>query len=139
MSRRASSAKANRDQIDLFGGALGQAAANPAPAKPAVRLGFGGKADAALEVLDQVHNGRYGRIEDNERIVYLDGENRCRHALDADAVIVESLLRQRYVKPTYVETMRHGAIAKLVEVLAPTTGGLGLLTRSSVLRTKGPR
>ncbi|MGW6934670.1 hypothetical protein ACWGE0_31735 [Lentzea sp. NPDC054927] len=130
--------RSNPDQLDLFGETPQAADIVPAP-RTAPKVGFGGKADAVVEVLDQVHNGRFGLMSATDRVVYLDGEGRCRHASEADATVVESLVAQRYAKPAYVEHMRHGVINKAVALLVLTPGGLGLLRRSSVLRTRTPR
>ncbi|SFR29352.1 hypothetical protein SAMN04488564_118153 [Lentzea waywayandensis] len=125
-------------QIDLFGDRP-EAAATSTNLPTVVTCGFGGKADAAAEVLGEVGEGRYGLIEGTQRIVWLDGEGRCRHALNDVAEIVESLLAQRYAKLTYVETMRHGAIAKPVCLIALTPGGGGLHRRWSALHGRRSR
>lgn len=139
MGRRGASTANVPGQIDLFGGTVEEAAATSTPARAVVKSGFGGKADAVLEVLDQIHNGRFGRLMGTDRVVRLDGEGRCRHALEADASVVEHLVAQRYAKVTDIESVRHGALTKSVELLTLTPGGLGLLSRSSRLRAGKPR
>lgn len=120
------------DQIDLFGDQL-EAAATPKAPATVVPCGFGGMADMAAEVLGKVGEGRYGFIEATRRVVWLDGEGHCRYALAGVAEVVESLMAQRYAKLTYVETMRHGAIAKPVCLIALTLCGQGLRRRWSSL------
>jgi hypothetical protein len=124
-------------QLDLFAGAPDATLGTPA-APPAPRSGFGGKADLVIEVLDEVHNGRYGRLEANERVVRLDGEGHCRYAPDGLCAVLESLLAQRFVKPGSLVPVWHGVISKSVELFTLTPGGHGLLTRSTVLRTRRP-
>ncbi|MGW4214809.1 hypothetical protein ACWEIJ_42970 [Lentzea sp. NPDC004789] len=122
-------------QLDLFAGA---ADTTPAPL-PAPRSGYGGKADLVIEVLDEVHNGRYGRLDGTDRVVHLDGDGHCRHAPDGLCDVVESLLAQRFVKLDSPAPVRHGVIVKTVYPLKLTPGGLGLLRRSTMLRTRTPR
>lgn len=125
-------------QLDLFGGTPESAAIAPV-ARTAPAVGFGGQADAVVEVLHEVHDGRYGLLGANDRVVHLDGDGHCRYAPDEVAAVVESLVAQRYAKPSYVEVARHGVIPKTVTTLTPTSAGLKLLTRSSSLFTRGSR
>lgn len=119
-------------QMDLFGPAK-PAPATAYPSKP-ISSGLGGQVDIAAEVLSDIHDGHYGRLEDNNRIVRLDGEGHCRYAPDSEAEAVESLLAQRYAIPSTVTRQHHGVIAKDVYPLKLTPGGLGLLARWSRLK-----
>ena len=125
-------------QLDLFGETPQAVEIVPAP-RQEPKTGFGGKADLVVEVLDQVHNGRFGLLESNDRVVHLDGDGHCRHASNADASTVESFIVQRYVKPAGVESLRHGAVRRNVVLLVLTPGGRGLLRRSSILQTRRPQ
>lgn len=139
MARRGASTVDVPGQIDLFGGNAEQAAATPAPARQTVKSGFGGKPDVVAEVLGEIRDGRYGRLDSNDRIVCIEYGERCRYASDAAAEAVESLLTQRYAALAAVVQLRHGVIAKDVYPLKLTPGGRGLLERWSALRVRGPR
>lgn len=123
-------------QLDLFGDSTPVDV--PAP-RQGPKTGFGGKADAVVELLDQVHQGRFGVLESTDRVVCIDAERHCWHAPAVDAAMVESLIAQRYAKPVDVEPLLHGAVRRNVVLLALTPGGRGLLRRSSILQTKRPR
>ncbi|MFD5831327.1 hypothetical protein [Lentzea sp. NPDC060358] len=123
-------------QIDLFGGELGDSAATPAPARQVVKSGFGGKPDVVAEVLGEIRDGYYGRLDSNDRIVRIEYGERCRYASEAEAEAVESLLAQRYVSLAAVERLRHGVIAKDVYRIKLTPGGRGLLERWFALRIR---
>ena len=125
-------------QIDLFGGDAKQAA-TPAPARQAVKSGFGGKPDVVAEVLGEIRDGHYGRLDSNDRIVCIEDGERCRYADAAAAEAVEHLLTQRYASLAAIVQLRHGVIAKDVYPLKLTPGGRGLLERWSALRIRGPR
>lgn len=136
MARRGASTVDVPGQIDLFGGNVGEAAATPAPTRQAVKSGFGGKPDVVAEVLGEIHNGYYGRLDYNDRIVRIEYGERCRYASDAEAEAVESLLAQRYAHLGAHVQLRHGAIARDVYPLALTRGGRALLERWSALRIR---
>ncbi|WP_089922163.1 hypothetical protein [Lentzea albida] len=123
-------------QIDLFGGDVEQSEASPAPGRPIVKSGFGGKPDVVAEVLGEIRDGRYGRLDSNDRIVRIERGERCRYASDAEAEAVESLLAQRYAQLGAVVELRHGVIAKGVYRIRLTPGGRGLLERWFSLRIR---
>lgn len=136
MTRRAMPAEVTPGQIDLFGGSLGEAAAPPVLAPQAVKSGFGGKPDVVAEVLGEIRDRRYGRMEVNDRIVCIEHGERCRYATDGIAEAVESLLAQRLVRLGAVMSLRHGAIARDVYPLLLTPGGRKLMERWSALRIR---
>jgi hypothetical protein len=139
MARRGASTVDVPGQFDLFGAGQEEAAAIPAPVRPVVKAGFGGKPDVVAEVLGEIRDGRYGRLDGNDRIVCIEGGERCRYASDAEAEAVESLLAQRYASLAVVVQLRHGVIAKDVYPIKLTPGGRGLLDRWSALRIRKPR
>ncbi|TWP53213.1 hypothetical protein FKR81_04375 [Lentzea tibetensis] len=130
MSRR----RTSPGQLDLF---TADSVA-PAPATPESRkeisAGFGGQVDTVAEVLGEIHDGRYGRLDATDRIVWLDGDGHCRHAPDGDAEAVESLLAQRYAILGPVTTQLQGVIRKDVYLIKLTPGGDGLRIRWSRLK-----
>lgn len=140
MARRGAPVVNDPGQIDLFGGAPVEAAGTlPTKSAPNVKFGFGGKPDVVAEVLAEIRDARYGRLEVNDRIVRIEYGERCRYAADSEADVVESLLAQRYARLGTVMSLRHGVIAKEVYVLVLTPGGRGLLERWSALRIRRPR
>lgn len=139
MGRRGASTVDVPGQIDLFGGNVGDTAAAPAPARQVVKSGFGGTPDVVAEVLGEIREGRYGRLDGNDRIVWIEHGERCRYASDAAAEAVEHLLAQRYASLAAVVQLRHGVISKDVYPLKLTPGGRGLLERWSALRIRSSR
>ncbi|MTD53883.1 hypothetical protein [Amycolatopsis pithecellobii] len=89
---------------------------------------------AAQEVLTEVQEGRYGALDDTDRIVWFTDPERVRHAHDEE--IVAGLIRQRYVERCPARdtiTAHHGAIRRPVSPLRLTKEGRALLTRWSAL------
>lgn len=139
MTRRTNTADITSGQFDLFSGTAPEAAATPPVPRTALKSGFGGTPDAVAEVLGEIHDGRYGRLDSNDRIVCVEPDERCRYAPEGAAEAVESLLSQRYARLGPVVPMRHGVIAKDVHPIVLTPGGHGLLSRWSALRIRGSR
>lgn len=139
MTRRGASTVNVPGQFDLFGGTAGKTAAPPAPARQVVKSGFGGTPDVVAEVLGEIRDGRYGRLDYNDRIVCIESGERCRYASDAAADAVEHLLAQRYASLAAHVQLRHGAIPRDVYPLKLTASGRGLLERWSALRIRSPR
>jgi hypothetical protein len=131
--------RASTDQLGLFGA---QPAAVPAPAracpptrgrKPA-RSGAGNPA-VARDVLAEVQEGRYGALDDTDRIVLFEDTDRVRLAIDEDAVL--ALMRGGYVQrcpPRDTVSCLHGAIRRPVSPLRLTKQGRNLLHRWSALK-----
>jgi hypothetical protein len=121
-------------QIDLFSGTPTEAAATPTPAT--VRSGFGGKAGVVAEVLVEIRDQRYGRMDCNDRIVCIEHGERCRYAPGAEAEVVESLVAQQYARPTSHVQLRHGVINRDVYPITLTPTGRKLVERWSALRIR---
>lgn len=120
-------------QLDLFGGGVDQ----QQPASTSERTtpaGFGGTPDLMVEVLDDIHDGRIGRFDANDRVVRLDGDGHCRHAEDDVTAVVESLITQRYAADGEFTTQLHGAIRKNVNTVKLTNSGHKIRTRWFHLR-----
>ncbi|GAA3657941.1 hypothetical protein GCM10022267_50090 [Lentzea roselyniae] len=139
MTRRFLPAANDPGQIDLFSGNSIEAAATVLARQAARAFGFGGKPDLAAELLAEIRDGRYGRLDHNDRIVRIEPGERCRYAPDAEAEVAESLLTQRFARLGPVLPLRHGAITREVHRLTLTPGGNGLLERWSALRIRRPR
>lgn len=131
MTRRAMPAEVS-GQIDLFSGGSVESAATSL----SLRSGFGGKADVVAEVLAEIREGRYGRMDFNDRIVLIEGGERCRYAPDAEAEAMESLLGQRYARQGAHVQLRHGAITRDVYPILLTPTGHKLVERWSALRIR---
>jgi hypothetical protein len=123
------------DQFGLFG-------AQPAPAEerdcPAPRRRRKrGRAETpgfAQEALAEVQEGRYGLLDDTDRIVWFEDASHVRLAHDEE--IVAGFIRQRYVERCPVrDTLitRHGAIRRPVLPLRLTKDGRALLSRWAAL------
>jgi hypothetical protein len=88
----------------------------------------------AQEVLVEVQEGRYGLLDDTDRVVWFDDTSHVRLAQDEE--IVAGLIRQRYVERCPARdtvATRHGAIRRSVLPLRLTAQGRALLARWSAL------
>jgi hypothetical protein len=95
------------------------------PATPAV----------AQDVLVEIVDGRYGLLDDTDRVVVFEDTDRVRLAVDED--VVHTLTSQGYVQahpPRDTVSCLHGAIRKPVTPLRLTASGRRLLARWSALR-----
>jgi hypothetical protein len=114
-------------QLDLFGTTPEPAAAAPTRA---TRARTSGRPEVAADVLAEVHHGRYGLLDDSDRFVVFEDDNRVRRAADDD--VLASLMAGGYLErrpaPDIV-TCRHGAIRRLVTPLRLTKRGHGLMSR----------
>lgn len=134
-----------QDQLDLFG-----AAPKPAPAssdrsgpppRPR-RARSSGRPEVAADVLAEVHQGRYGLLDDSDRYVVFEEDDRVR--LAADDTVLASLANGGYVERRPVRdtvSCRHGVIRKPVTPLRLTKRGHHLLNRWTALtplRTRQP-
>ena len=85
-------------------------------------------------MLAEVQAGRFGLLDDSDRVVVLDGDGHVRAALDEDTV--HELVRGRYAEVCPArETVSalHGAVRKPVTPLRLTRNGRALLHRWSAL------
>lgn len=133
MARRTS-----REQLGLFGP---QPADTPAPVRacppPRGRQPSRSAATPAVaqDVLAEVQEGRYGALDDTDRIVLFEDTDRVRVALDEEAVL--SLIRAHYVERCPArETVSclHGVIRRPVSPLRLTKQGRNLLHRWTSLK-----
>jgi hypothetical protein len=128
------------DQIDLFAPAADQAPA-PAPVAPVVPPPRRGRKtrpqrpDVAADVLEDVHLGKLGMLDDSDRVVVFEDHARVRLSLDEDTVV--SLLDQRYVERCPARdrvSCLHGVVRKPVSPLRLTKAGHTLRNRWTALR-----
>lgn len=125
-------------QLGLFGA---QPAATPAPARACPPAGARKPARStatpavARDVLAEVQEGRYGTLDDTDRIVLFEDNDRVRLAIDEDAVL--ALIGGGYVErcpPRETVSCRHGVIRRPVSPLRLTRQGRTLLHRWSALK-----
>jgi hypothetical protein len=86
-------------------------------------------------VLTEIQHGRYGLLDDTDRVVIFEEDDRVRLALDEDTVL--SLLAQGYLdrRPARdTVSCLHGAVRRPVTGLRLTRRGRDLLARWSALR-----
>ncbi|MBN6039122.1 hypothetical protein [Amycolatopsis sp. 195334CR] len=128
------------DQLDLFG-TPPTPTGRPAPGRqcPPVRQrgqrSTAGNPAVTVDVLAEVHEGRYGLLDDTDRVVVFEDSDRVRMALDEDAV--HQLLAQGYAqrRPLYdTVSCYHGVVRRPVLGLRLTKRGRSLLARWSALR-----
>lgn len=96
----------------------------PASAAPAV----------AADALAEVNFGRFGLLDDTDRIVVFEDDQRIRLALDED--VLTHLIAQGYIEPgpnRDTVTCLHGVIRRPVTPLRLTKRGHALLSRWSAL------
>lgn len=123
----------NPDQFDLFTDQADQPA-TAAPVQRGTRSGYGGTPDLMVEVLDEIHDGRIGQFDGNDRVVRLDGDGHCRHTEEDTAAVVESLISQRYAESGEFTSQLHGVVRKKVHLVKLTNAGHKVRTRWSHLR-----
>jgi hypothetical protein len=124
------------NQLDLFGVAPEPAAAALTRATPARSFG---RPEVAADVLAEVHHGRYGLLDDSDRFVVFEDDNRVRHAADED--VLASLMAGGYVdRRSARDTVpcRHGAIRRPVTPLRLTKRGHALMNRWQALAPVKP-
>jgi hypothetical protein len=115
------------------------AAPTSAPVREAPAPRPRGKAPAmtpavAHDVLAEVREGRYGLLDDTDRVVWFEDADHVRFATDAD--LLHSLMNNRYVEHCPARDLtssRHGAITRPVLPLRLTKTGRELLARWSAL------
>ncbi|MEU3273545.1 hypothetical protein ABZ639_22125 [Saccharomonospora sp. NPDC006951] len=132
----------DHDQLDLFGATTTTTAPTPTRETPPARGRRKGTASAspavAQDVLAEIQAGRFGLLDDSDRVVVIDGDGHVRTALDED--VVHDLIQGRYAQPCPARdtlTVLHGAIRKPVSPLRLTKSGRSLLHRWSALRPWG--
>lgn len=127
--------------LDLFGDPV----IPPAPASsrtcPPARSPRGsrrarstGRVEVAADVLVEVHQGRYGLLDDSDRYVVFEDDDRVR--LAADDTVLASLAANGYLERRPVRdtlTCRHGAVRKPVSPLRLTRRGHALMHRWGAL------
>ena len=126
------------DQIDLFASPADPAPPAAAPPVPTPRRGRKTRPqrpDLAAEVLDAIHQGQLGMLDDSDRVVVFEDHDRIRLSLDED--IVASLLDERYVERCPARdrvSCLHGVVRKPVTPLRLTKAGHSLRNRWTALR-----
>jgi len=133
------------DQSDLFGGSLEPTdpprkthARRPRSGSQGTRQFkklAGGSPQRAAEILHEVKEGRYGVLDNTDRIVLFEDDRHVRHALDEDVIV--SLISQGYVtegKASDRVGCRHGAVIRPVMPIKLTNSGSLLLERWSALK-----
>ncbi|MGC7101601.1 hypothetical protein ACPZ19_43590 [Amycolatopsis lurida] len=128
------------DQLDLFGTPPTPADRPPPgrqcpPTRQRGQRSNAGKPAVAVDVLAEVHEGRYGLLDDTDRVVLFEDNDHVRLALDEDAV--HELMAQGYVQRRPMrdtESCLHGAIRRPVLGLRLTKRGRSLLARWTALR-----
>ncbi|GAB3566015.1 hypothetical protein GCM10027445_12140 [Amycolatopsis endophytica] len=126
------------DQFGLFAPSTTD---TPAPARPSLpprprkRTRSMVNPGVAQDVLAEVQDGRYGLLDDSDRVVLFEDTDRVRIATDEDAV--HALLAGRYVERCPARdtvSCLHGAIRRPVSPLRLTRQGRNLLSRWSALK-----
>ncbi|SFJ41400.1 hypothetical protein SAMN05421835_105144 [Amycolatopsis sacchari] len=124
-------------QLDLFGpqpvSAPVPGRACPPPRSP--RRAASVTPTVAHDVLAEIQEGRYGALDDSDRIVVFEDTDRVRLATDEDTV--HELLTGGYVQrcpPREAVSCLHGAIRRPVAPLRLTRQGRALLHRWSALK-----
>ncbi|MBK1785581.1 hypothetical protein [Prauserella cavernicola] len=131
-------------QLDLFGTTTAADAPVPAPARqcppPRGRTTRTPPANplVAKDVLAEVQLGRFGLLDDTDRVMVLEDDEHVRAALDED--LVHHLLAQGYLERGTIRdtlTCLHGAVRKPLIPLRLTRQGRAMLTRWSNLHPPG--
>ncbi|MEC3975941.1 hypothetical protein [Amycolatopsis sp. H20-H5] len=132
------SRRRNPDQIGLFGTVTTAPAPVPARQCPPPRGKKPGRAPAnpliAKEVLAEVNLGRFGLLDDTDRVMVFEDDDRVRAALDED--LVHHLISGGYIERCPArETVsaKHGAITRPILPLRLTKRGRDMLQRWSNL------
>jgi hypothetical protein len=130
--------RADPGQLGLFGSPAPAPAPAPGRACPPARgrrkPGSVGNPLVAKDVLAEVLDGKFGLLDDTDRVVVLDGEGHCRAALEEDIVL--HLVSVGYVdRHPYRERISclHGVVRKPVLPLRLTRRGRDMLQRWSNL------
>ncbi|WP_143229461.1 hypothetical protein [Actinophytocola xanthii] len=132
----------SRDQLDLFGAAPRPASGTSTRQSPparARRARSSGRPEVAADVLAEVHQGRYGMLDDSDRYVVFEDDTRVR--LAADDNVLASLTAGDYIERRPVRdtvTCRHGAVRRPVTPLRLTRRGHALLNRWQALTPAKP-
>ncbi|MEU6645491.1 hypothetical protein ABZ863_23465 [Saccharomonospora sp. NPDC046836] len=132
MSRR------DRDQLDLFGSTPPAPAVQPARQCPPTRGRNTRKPPAnplvAKDVLAEVQHGRFGMLDNTDRVMVFEDDDRVRVALDED--LVHHLLANGYIERSPARdavSCRHGAVRKPVLPLRLAKRGRAMLNRWTAL------
>lgn len=135
-------ARRDHDQLGLFDTVAPAPVARPARACPPARGRTTGRPPAnplvAKEVLAEIQLGRFGLLDDTDRVVVFDDEGHVRAALDED--IVHHLLAGGYADrcpPRDTRSCLHGVVRKPVLPLRLTKTGRAMLQRWSHLHPLG--
>jgi hypothetical protein len=141
-TRRRSPATSSASTEELF---TSPDPVSPAPARqcPPVRgrkpvRSSAGNPAVARDVLAEVHLGRYGFLDDTDRVVVFEEDHRVRTALDEDAI--HNLIAQGYVERRSTRdtvSCLHGAIRRPVLPLRLTKTGRTTLDRWSAYKSLG--
>ncbi|WP_209440791.1 hypothetical protein [Amycolatopsis thermoflava] len=89
----------------------------------------------AQDVLAEVQDGRYGLLDDSDRVVLFEDTDRVRIATDEDTV--HALMQGRYVERCPARdtvSCLHGVVRRPVSPLRLTRQGRNLLSRWSALK-----
>lgn len=100
--------------------------------------GSSGNPLVAKDVLAEVRDGRFGLLDDTDRVMVLDGEGHCRAALEEDVVM--HLVSIGYVERSPARdtvSCLHGVVRKPVLPLRLTRRGRDMLQRWSNLAPLG--
>jgi len=133
----------NRDQLGLFGTVDPAPPPTPARQCPPVRdrkkaSGGTGNPLVAKDVLAEVRDGRYGLLDDSDKVVVIEEGERARPALDED--IVHHLIANGYIarcRPGHTMTCVYGIKRSPVLPLQLTGRGKAMLHRWSNLQPLG--
>lgn len=137
------------EQLDLFAPTTPPAPdpveSQPCPApRPRRRRGRGSTPgpEVITQVLTETTAGRFGLLDDSERVVVFEEPDRVRVASEEDLVtgLMASGHLERHPRRDAVSAL-HGAIRRPVTPIRPTRAGRGLLARWSALhpQPKGPQ
>jgi hypothetical protein len=108
------------------------------PARGRRKPGSVGNPLVAKDVLAEVRDGRFGLLDDTDRVMVLDGDGHCRAALEEDVVM--HLVSIGYVERSPARgtiSCLHGVVRKPVLPLRLTRRGRDMLHRWSNLAPFG--